>query len=185
MHQHLIVASLIALGTACGGGLSTDLEGVYSVDTWTQNATGCGAGGDDVTSLHDPLIYVKADSFFGADFIGAVGCPDPATCQAEAADDTISLGQFYFEEGSDDEGWIGRGGYSSGPGPDGMCIGGLNVLTMTGSAGASITLRDEFHEAAPFAPEGGECDVDTAMDNAATQPCASADEVHATFTAEL
>ncbi len=94
----------------CGGdeGVSTSLEGVYEINTWTENPDGCDAEGPSVlpNSFGTTHFYVKNENFFGQSYVGVVACDGVAACQVKAEEVFIDL--FFFGPlvlGNDDEGW--------------------------------------------------------------------------------
>src|SRR5687768_947948 len=93
---------------ACGGGNDglTAHEGVYAVATWTSNPTACDAEGPSIAEIQDPFFFIKSESFFGEQFINVNACPTVGECQADARDDdTLHIGQWGFQSGSDADGW--------------------------------------------------------------------------------
>src|SRR5258706_13099176 len=95
----------LAALAACGGAL-TDLEGVYTIDTWTNNTTSCAAEGPSVLATQsDKALFIKEQNFLGTKFINGVKCKDVAECQSKSKMDTIFLDGWSFESGSDSSGW--------------------------------------------------------------------------------
>jgi hypothetical protein len=178
--------ALLALALAGCGGKSSDLEGIYTVDTWLQNQTACDeATATDVAATRAPMFYVKVDSFFGQDFLNVVECTDLADCQAMAGDDdTLHLGRFLLDQGNDDDGWTGTVTYSSGPDLSNVCSGGVSTATLTAD-GTGVQIREESIDVPSFAPRNDECEPDDAEAAAAGLPCTELEAIRGTFTAEL
>ncbi|MBA3392938.1 MAG: hypothetical protein H0T89_09855 [Deltaproteobacteria bacterium] len=187
MRSTSILNLAVALGlAACGGddGLSTNLQAVYGVSTWTQNATACDAEGATVADLQDPFFYIKTESFFGESILNVKQCDTVAECQMLARDkDTIHLGSFNFEEGSDAEGWTNRGGFAFSF--QGMCEGSIHEVRMT-STGSGVRIEDRRFEAVPFpADSSDECPDDKLEAAVAGQPCSELEVVTAAKTADF
>ncbi len=172
----LLLSSSIA-ATACGSGSLTDLEGVYSITTWTDNQSGCDAEGPSVAMGREPFFYIKSENFLGSKFVNVVNCADVADCQAKATDkDTLHLGGFAFEEGSDSSGWTAHSAF--GFGSNNMCMGDVSDVIMTSGDG-TVRIESRSTMSAPYT---GNCDDDAAAEAAAAgQPCSSLEVVTATF----
>src|SRR5690349_830109 len=98
----LCVLTVAACG---GGGGGSSKEGIYMIDTWTRNATACDAEGPSVATTHDPFFYLKNENFLGTEFVNLNNCKDSAECKMLANDkDTIHIGEFGFDMGSDSSG---------------------------------------------------------------------------------
>jgi hypothetical protein len=108
MHRSLGLL-IFPLLLSCGGGDGgTALEGVYEINSWSENPDACDAEGPSV--LPHPFgtthFYVKNENFFGQSFINVVGCEGVADCQEEAIDTTFDLSFFGpLYSGNDDTGW--------------------------------------------------------------------------------
>ncbi len=85
----------------------TAWEGIYDIDTWTNNATACDAEGDSILDTQGATaLYVKVENFLGQKFVNVNTCSDVADCETMASDaDTIHVGQWGFSDGSDGDGW--------------------------------------------------------------------------------
>src|SRR5512132_2028219 len=102
----ILLALVLSVGCGGGGGLSTSHEGIYMVGTWTRKKASCDAEGMSIASTHDPLFYMKNESFLGANFVNVNSCDDVTMCKTDANDDgTIHIGEFEFDEGSDSKGF--------------------------------------------------------------------------------
>jgi hypothetical protein len=180
--RRLMIVGILALA-ACGGGGSA-LEGIYTVDAWNDNPASCADPGPSTIADHDPLVWVKKKSFFGQSVLSVDDCTDNAACGTDA--DSDSLGSFFFDQGSDGDGWVSEFIISSGPDGNNMCGGAVirNSLTADDS-GMAFGIRVETIESAPYAATGGECSTDDAKAAAEGQPCVSLETMHATFTADL
>jgi len=175
------ILGVIAMGMlGCSdSGLSTDLEGTYTIATWTENTTGCAAEGASILAQQsDTALYIEPDSFFGQDFINAVRCTDVADCMTKQADTTIFLGGWTFDAGSDSEGWTGGSVFAGVNGT--MCEGEYTEHRLTGTAGA-IKIESRTQMTAPFPQDkDGFCDTDAAKAAAAGMPCIKLEVVTAT-----
>ncbi len=171
---------------ACGGsdGISTNLEAVYSVSTWTRHLQACSAEGPSVAAQEDPFFYLKVESFPGGSLLSFRECVTVEQCQMLARDNgTIHLGQFAFEEGSDESGWRLR--YGSAFASQGSCQGSIHEALLT-STGTMVKIEDRRFEAVPFPPDGaGECPDDKLEAAVAGQPCSELEVVTAAMAADF
>jgi hypothetical protein len=163
------ILALAAFATsACGEDL-TALEGVYQIQTWTENTTDCASDGESIIDAKsEDHFYVKAENLFGQEFLNIVHCEGLAACSAQAAEDNINLG-FGLDSGSDGAGWSGSG-YSLGGSE--TCSGEIraNRLTETSAGILRFEIRRTFVVDVPLDSEGF-CDSDAAIEIAAGQGC--------------
>jgi hypothetical protein len=179
--MRITLLGLFLIGCGGGDGGGTSFEGIYRVDTWTDNNMGCAAEGPSVAMGREPFFYVKNENFLGSKFVNVNGCADIATCTADANDaDTIHIGSFAFEEGSDKAGWTTHSAFAFNI--QGQCEGGVTDSKLTISA-ASFRIEGTHVEAVPFAAGSGEddCPDDKVEQAAAGQPCDGLEVVTATF----
>jgi len=179
--MRISLLGLVVLGCGGGDGGGTSFEGIYRVETWTQNRMACDAEGPSVAMSHEPLFYVKNESFLGSKFVNVNSCLDIATCSSEANDaDTIHIGSFAFEQGNDSSGWSTRSAFAFDV--QGQCQGGVTETKMTISQ-TSIRIEQKHVEAVPFPPVAGEdeCPDAKVEEAAAGQPCDELEVVTATF----
>jgi hypothetical protein len=147
----------------------TALEGVYEIQTWTENTTGCDSDGDSILEERsDDHFYLKAENLFGQEFLNLVLCEGLDTCLTTAAEDTINLG-FGLDSGSDGAGWTGSG-YTLG-GSD-TCSGEVrnNSLVESEAGQLRFEIRRTFVEDVPLDSDGF-CDSDAAIAAAESQGC--------------
>jgi len=176
-----LLGLLIVAG--CGGGSLSDLEGVYTLDTWTQNTTACTEGPSVLDQMSDKALFVKEENFLGEKFLNAVHCADAADCQAKAAEDTIFLDGYAFESGSDDKGWTGQTIFASGTD---TCSGQVIDHVMTAPADGTLRIESQTRNSLPFNKDAdGFCNTDDAKKAAEGQPCAELEVVTATFATDL
>lgn len=172
---------LVGVLAACGGGggSSSALEGIYTLDSWNGNSTSCDSATEPALGAgSDTHFFVRRDEFFGESFISAVMCEDLATCQQKANDgDTLYIGQFYFEEGNDTDGWTANISYLFPP----DCDGTVARVTMTGTPGVSVSIRKEEVTVGPAGMDGDDCDERAAEEEAAGKACESLELVEGTF----
>jgi hypothetical protein len=176
----LLVPLLLALAMGCGGKLS-DLEGVYTIDTWTNNPAGCGAEGPSVLStMPDKALFLKEANFLGEKFLNGVTCKDVADCQSKAKEDTIFLGSGWaFESGDDTSGWKGTTTFASGTD---TCSGTVTDHVMTSPAKGTLRIESSSRMSKPFNKDSeGFCNTDDAKKAAEGQPCMTFEVVTATF----
>jgi len=72
---------------SCGGSSdpATNVEGIYSVTTHTENAVSCGAEGGPA-KMTAPYLIIRKDSFVGFTYYSAIGCASVAACRTLAAE---------------------------------------------------------------------------------------------------
>ena len=174
--------ALIIVLVGCGGGSSlTDNEGVYTLATWTDNMESCDAEGRSILDIQEPNLFIKNENFLGSVFVNVNPCPDLGTCQAEASDDeTIHLGNWAFESGSDSGGWTSQSAF--GFSVDGECQATRLVATLT-FTGDSLRIEDRRQEGTFPADANDECSEAEAEAATAGQPCIALEVVTAAFTA--
>ncbi len=165
-----MVAVLAAGVAGCRGGSLTELEGVYSISTWTESSTSCDAEGPSVAAQRSPSFYLKAESFFGEDFVNVKSCDSDAECRMLATEeDTIHIGEFTFDDGSDADGW--SSGTATGFELDGSCMGLVSESKLT-ATGEQIRIEVRRIDVPPFAPDAqNECPDEAVAAAAAGQPC--------------
>jgi hypothetical protein len=183
--------------TACGGdgedpedgGLTTNLRGIYSIDSWTDNQAGCDAEGASVLeTMSDKKLGVKMTEFFGVDILVAVPCADPTDCaeSANAGFFGIFAGAALFGEGSDAAGWFGDG--SSHSVTDGVCEGNYFTQRMEVIGDKSVKVETKTFSTS-FPAEGSsadsECPLEAAKKAAEGQPCETLTVITATFEQPL
>lgn len=179
---------LSALG-ACGGdddGGSTDLEGIYELGSWTHNPDGCDEPGPAAAEAgFYTHFFVKHESFFGEDFITTVFCDDVDECRASAAEeDTLHIGNFAFDSGSDAMGWTGSSFVLSVG--ETSCSGSVFEATMTGNPHASVEIDEETKTVTDVPVDDmGECVDQEAYDQAADLPCEQLTVVGGIFLEEI
>jgi hypothetical protein len=175
-------AFLIAIAcSAAACGSLTDLEGVYTIDTWTQNSTACDVEGPSVAAINDPNFYIKIENFLGHEFVNVVECADVATCAAEAGDDeTLHLGGWAFEDGSDDDGWRETTAFAFDM--NGTCTGSVRDTVMTSPASNTVRIESRERDTQPFPATGGDCSDEDTLAAAEGQPCTTFEVTTATYT---
>jgi len=177
-----VLAVLIVAG--CGGGSLTELEGVYTITTWTDNTASCAAEGASVLDqMTDKALFVKVENFLGQKFVNAVRCTDVADCQAKAAEDTIFLDGYAFENGSDEDGWTGATVFAGGID---TCEGSVTDHVMTAPADGALHFESKTRNSLPFDKDSeGFCNTDDARTAAEGQPCVELEVITATFAEDL
>jgi hypothetical protein len=179
--MRITLLGLFLIGCGGGDGGGTSYEGIWRVDAWTNNNTGCDVEGPSVAATREPFFYTKNESFLGQSFVNVNGCDDIATCKEEANDkDTIHIGSFAFEEGSDGAGWTTHSAFAFDV--QGQCEGGVTDTKLTIST-ATFHIEGKHFEAVPFPAMTGEdkCPDAKVEQAAAGQPCDGLEVVSATF----
>ena len=177
-----ILALVMVVG--CGDD-SSELLGIYTLDSWTENDSGCGSEGPSVLEGSGMShFYVKEISFFGQEFLNASLCPELPGCREDASDsELISLGLFSyaFESGSDSKGWTG-GGAIAGGGGGGECSGEVFDYLMTDEGDGMVRIAVEVREVSGFPRDSDDfCDTDAAREAAEGQPCDRLEVLTGTF----
>jgi len=119
-------------------------------------------------------------------FLNLNFCDDVADCEALASDaDTIHLGMYGFDLGSDGNGW--RSEYYAGfTNADDVCEGAYRVATMTQPDDTHLRVEIRDTEAGGFAPDSdGFCDDDAGKAAAQGQPCTALEVFAATLVGDL
>jgi hypothetical protein len=158
---------------------------VYLVSTWTENLTGCAAEGTSVASQRSANFYIKAENFLGVEFINFKSCDGDADCKMLATEpNTINLGEFGFEEGSDSDGWRSRS--ATGFEFNGACMAYVTETVLTSPASGQLRIEARRTDAPPFAPDAqGEC-PDAAVEAAVVgQPCSDLEVVTGAKTGDF
>lgn len=191
--------ALVALPLAAGGcggdeepeeeGLTTNLRGIYAIDTWTDNQAGCEAEGESVLeSMMNKKLAIKLDGFLGVDFLVAAPCADPDDC-AERASAGIFGGLFggsaLFEKGSDAAGWDGTG--SSHFVNNGMCEGTYFTqrLEVIGDKRVKVETKTFSTTFAAEGPMMDDCPLESAKKAAEGKPCETLTVITATYETTL
>lgn len=189
--------ALLTLAGACGGGeeeeeggLTSNLRGIYSIDSWTDNQAGCDAEGASVLDMmSDKKLGIKLTNFFGVGLLVAVPCADPIDC-AESADAGffgIFGGAALFSEGSDAAGWFGDG--SSHVVTDGVCDGSYFTQRMEVIGDKRVKIETKtFTSSFPAEGTAGnsdDCPLESAKKAAEGQPCQTLTAMTATYEQPL
>lgn len=193
MSINKLLCCCLFLLVACGGGEMTSLEGIYAISSWTQNQTACGAEGDSILeSQGQTTLYVKVENFLGAEFVNVVPCTDTGDCEEMAGDSgTIHVGQWGFEEGSDDDGWrnVWYSVFDNFE-DDTQCDGRRVEDVMTAPSEGGLRIEHRASESVLFAKPSGITDCwdiedDDAADLVGGPPCAELEVLTATYSADL
>lgn len=189
--------ALLTLAASCGGddeeteagGLTTNLRGIYAIDTWTDNQDGCDAEGPSVLDMKsDKKLGIKLTNFFGVGLLVAVPCADAADCaeRADAGFFGIFGGAALFGEGSDAAGWFGDG--SSHVVTDGVCDGTYFTQRMEVIGDKRVKIETKTFTTT-FPAEGtgdaADCPLESAKKAAEGQPCETLTVMTATFEQPL
>jgi hypothetical protein len=176
--------ALILLVVGCGGDSGTGREGIYSVLGATRNPTACDVEGPPQTGL-EPFFYIKNESFIGAHFVNVKTCMDATECEMEANEsDTIHIGRWTFEEGSDSDGWTNRSAIAFEF--DGTCMGGVTETSLKFD-GMTVRIEERSFDAVPFPPSAGEDECPDEKVEAAIEgvPCEDFEVVEAAFQSDF
>ena len=182
----ILSAVLTMLACGCGdSGIETKFEGIYQIDSWTENLDACDLEGPSIMETQSAtMMFVRVDNFI-IDFLSAMTCLDLENCRQEAADDSFNLSAWAFDTGNDGSGWYGSGtsAYSSGDGP---CRGEVWQVILTSPEPDHILLAVETTQVEGFEKDAdGFCDLDAAESLAQGQPCNSLEVIKASFVENL
>jgi hypothetical protein len=153
--RRIAVVSLfcaLAVGTfGCGDDdpMNSPYEGVYQVDSHTENNDGCDAEGDAIDD--DDIFKLGMDEWFGTRFLAYYDCTSADECE-----DSISLfGSFYERSG---DGWVGEG--TSWSYFDGTCNVSLSEGKLNFDDGDSIRIERRRYSGELTVDNEDECDED-------------------------
>jgi hypothetical protein len=196
--QVLCSLSLLVVPLACGGddeepeetGLTTDLRGIYTINTWTENQAGCDAEGASVLDMmSNKKLAIKLTEFFGVDLLIAAPCADPTDC-AEKAEAGLFGGLFggaaLFDKGSDAAGWDGNG--SSHIINNGVCEGTYFTQRMEVTGDKRVKVETKIFDTtfpAEGAGDAAECPLESAKKAAEAVPCKTLAVITATYEQPL
>ena len=181
-------AAMLAIAlSACGGGISTDFEGIYEIETWTSNTSGCETEGMSVlASQPNQRFYVRTESYYGTDFLNVTLCTTDTACATEAGAEGFDFENGWaFDKGSDGAGWRGALALvtSSGGAP---CTGTVSDDTMASPTDGTLRIESRIRQPRPFAPDSdGFCSSDDAIAASSGEPCIRYEAVTASLSAPL
>jgi hypothetical protein len=182
MQRSILVPFLALFLFACGDS-GTAAEGIYQIASWTENVDSCDSEGASIAEDNsNTFLYVENAEFFGQEFINVATCPDLETCRSEAEDDTINLGGFAFESGSDSDGWTSSGYFLSGQDTCGGEV--FEDRLLVTDDGVTIERRAKIVEGIPLDSDGF-CDGDAAEAMAKSLPCARLEVLQGTLQEDL
>ena len=174
--------------SACGSGGAAGTEGVYQVETWTDNQNDCAAEGPSVLTQHNETIfYLELGSLLGTDFLGGTFCADVAACQALAAEDTYHATLLLnFNEGNDADGWMCHCFMSGANVVNGVCNdANLWETSLDLNPDHSLRIERRVLSLSGFPADNGRCTIDGAIQVASSGTCTSREVLNASFLADL
>jgi len=182
-----ILALLLSAVSSTGCGeeeLSTGFEGVYSIETWTENNGSCDSEGPSVLEQQSQTtFFVRVEEFLFSSYLRAQLCTDLSTCRARSADPAIVVtGGWSFPDGSDADGWT-RSTFSNEA--VGACTGTLDRYSLTSPSEGVLEIRIERRAGVefPLGPDG--CDPELAEAAAEGQPCMYLEMITAKFSGSM
>lgn len=184
-----------AAGVADGGSeaeagepvVTTALDGVYRISSYTQNASSCDAEGPSILdSLGDDFVTVFAADT--ASLLYLVSCGSVAECQALPGQGSVS-GELLFSFSLDDPGsttvashWTSSGAVMGGT----DCVGGgPSDIVLSEQTDGSLRLEERKTVVSYPAGPSSSCDSGKADEAAAGQPCNEYTVLTAAFEAAL
>lgn len=183
-----LLALALAVASGCGGDDGTAFEGIYSIDTWTENPDDCNSDGDSILADQtDTAFYLENANFLGSDFVTGTTCADVDACAMDAAESDFVLLGFNFNEGNDTDGWeSGAGAFLSNDGQGGPCTGAVFLQFMSSPADGVIRIETQNKEIVDLpAGSDGSCDTDVAIEMEPDLPCTSLEVIEGTFAQDL
>lgn len=196
--RFLLLALPLAALAACSddepisfGDIASSMEGIYRVDTHTENLDACAPGGDSLMSDGvEGYLVVQSRPIFGFPYLPMISCASPADCRDKLAAWDRNEGwvsDFSFAvEAANGEGDLIGGGASTGYGMDGICTEGTTFATLATLSGDSLAITLERTVADDYpADADGFCTTDLAKDAAAGNSCSQMETLTATFVEEL
>tara|TARA_R110002096_G_scaffold239101_1_gene430751 strand:+ start:121293 stop:121838 length:546 start_codon:yes stop_codon:yes gene_type:complete len=181
MPRSILLSIFAVFLFACDGG-GTGAAGIYEIASWTENPDSCDSEGASVAENNsDTFLYVENAEFFGQEFVNVGMCPDLEACRSEASDDTINLGGFAFEDGSDSKGWSSTGYFIGGDTCSGETYADTLLIT---DEGVTIERRATDVDGVPKDSDGF-CDGDAAVEMAKSLPCSRLEVLKAELQEDL
>jgi hypothetical protein len=167
--------------------VAASVEGIYRVDTHTENLAACAPGGDDLMDPDvDGYLAVKSRSVFGYSYLPMISCASPADCRDKLAawdrSESFNLDFSFAVEKLASDGDLAGGGASTGYWMDDTCTEGSVFETVAIVEGdvLDITLRRTIADTYPV-DEDGFCTTDLAREAAAGNQCSQFEQLTATF----
>ena len=187
MNLHLkfsggLMLAVLVLCAGCDSEI-TGWEGIYELQSWTDNQSGCDSEGMSILEMQsDDHFYVKAENLLGQEFLNVAFCEGLDACTALAAGDTINL-EYGLDQGGDQTGWIGSG-YTLGGST--TCSGEVRHTRLVETAPSELhfEIRRTFVDNVPLDTEGF-CDSDAALEMADAQGCEGIEQVTAMQVSDL
>jgi hypothetical protein len=179
----ILALLLVAVSSAgCGGDeLSTGFEGVYSIETWTENDGSCDSEGPSVLEQQSQtMFFLRVEEFLFSSYLHAQLCTDLSSCRVRAADPALVVtGGWSFRDGSDADGWTSSTFSNE---VVGACVGTLESYSLTSPSDGVLEIRIERTAGVEFPPAPDGCDPELAEAAAEGQPCTYLEVVTATFS---
>jgi len=187
MRVSLILPLLLVTLCSAGCGedeLSTGFEGIYSIETWTENDASCDSEGPSVLEQQSQtMFFVRIESFLFRSYVRAQLCSDLSSCRVRAADPSLVIsGGWSFPKGSDANGWTNS--IFSSEAVD-ACTGTLDSYSLTSPSDGVLELRRERRVGVEFAPGPAGCEPALAEAAAEGLPCQSLERITATLSGPL
>ncbi|MFK7926862.1 MAG: hypothetical protein AB8H79_01645 [Myxococcota bacterium] len=163
----------------------TALRGIYSVDAWTQNISGCDEDGDPNPLFREGVLFgIHPDAQVGEErgWLHAYVCTDTENCVSKQDKGGLAgLDPYGWQlfDGSDAAGWSSITDAATTT-DDGMCRGVREVTTLT-ATGTSVRVEVENIRVDEFAQVDGDdpCPDELVVDNLGA--CYKFESLDATF----
>lgn len=173
------------------GDIAASMEGIYRIDTHTENLAACEPGGDSLISseVHGYLA-VQNRPIFGIPNLSMISCGSPADCRETLAawdrNESFNIDFSFAVQAADGNGSLVGEGASTGFGWEGTCTEGSTFQTVAALEGEALdivqrrTIADDYP-----ADADGYCTTDLAKEHAAGNSCSQLEHLTATFVEDL
>ncbi len=185
----LAIVSLSSMVIGCGADdLAADVEGIYLIDSHTENLQACTEGGESLVEADGPkYVVARRSNAFGFSFLNILACNDLADCHAVVAklDAQESFAIDFGFTIVDDDGDLESGVTTSGSSSNGVCSGGSTGITRLTLNDNGMAIVVEETAADDYPLDNGGCTTEGAALAAANNSCSSRIDLRATFAESL
>ncbi|MBL4637616.1 MAG: hypothetical protein JKY56_27415 [Kofleriaceae bacterium] len=184
----LAIVALSSFLVGCGDDPMADAEGIYFIDSHTENLQACTEGGESLAEADGPkYVVARQSSALGISFLNMLACDDPVDCRAVVA--KVDAQEFFAIDFGytivDDNGDLESGDTTSGFSSDGVCSGGSTGITRATLTDNGLAIVVERIAADDYPLENGGCTTEGAALAAADNSCSSRIDLRATFVESL
>jgi len=171
------------------GSIGVELEGIYTLDTITENDGSCEPGGESLRDVvADSHLVAKRGAVQNSAYLALASCAGPAACRelATLLGTSLSAGDglkyAFFAAGPENT----LTGSSTYPGTYNgtSCIDGGNEKSTLARVGTALTVEQRGH-LGDYPADSGVCTISAATTQAASLPCTRLRVVTGTFAEPL